>query len=325
MILTDEEIIKYGKSSLLIEKKAMDSIIDNSINNTFCEFISIILNTKGRVFFSAVGKPGYVARRVAATLASTGTPSFYIHPTEASHGDLGMITDNDVVVLLSNSGESRELVDIITYCKRYGITLISLTRSAGSFVSKSSNLPIVLENIEETNPVKSPTTSMLMFSAYLDAVITVLIKTRGFNEDNYKTFHPGGKLGSMLLKVNDIMRTNDIPLIHIDADMKEALTEMVDKNIGCVGVLDKENKLVGIITDGDLKRKITEFGDITKHSIESIMTKNPKCISINSLAVEAVSLMNNKRSYIQVLFVLNENMHVVGILHIQDLFKARVI
>ena len=325
MALTNEEIIECGKLSLFVEKKAIDSIIDNSINNTFCEFISIILNTKGRVFFSAVGKPGYIARRIAATLASTGTPSFYIHPTEASHGDLGMITDDDIVVLMSNSGESKELTDIVAYCKRHGIKLISLTRSANSFVSKSSDLPIVLENIEETNPVKSPTTSMLMFSAYLDAVITTLIKARGFNEDNYKTFHPGGKLGSMLLKVNDIMRTDNIPLIHIGANMKEALNEMVDKNIGCVGILDNQEKLVGIITDGDLKRKITEFGDITKYDLESIMTKNPKCINSHSLAVEAVSLMNNKQNYIQVLFVLNDDMHVVGILHIQDLFKARVI
>ena len=164
-----------------------------------------------------------------------------------------------------------------------------------------------------------------MFLAYLDAVATVLIKAKGFNNDNYKTFHPGGKLGSSLLKVNDIMRTMDIPLVYISSSTRSALTEMVEKNIGCVGVLDNNDKLVGIITDGDLKRRIAEFGDITTHSLESIMTKNPKYIKSDSLAVEAVALMNNKQSYIQVLFVLDENMRVIGLLHIQDLFKARVI
>lgn len=325
METTKENIINWAKHSLTVEQKALDSLMNNSVNDSFCELVYTILNTKGRVFLSAVGKPGYIARKVAASLASTGTPSFYIHPTEASHGDLGMITKDDIVILMSSSGESRELFDLVAYCRRFGIKLISLTRDGNSFVSKSSDLPLVLENVEETNPIKSPTTSMLMFLAYFDAVITVLIKARGFDSDCFKVFHPGGKLGSMLLKVSDVMRTSNIPLINVDSTMQEALSEMIEKNVGCVGITNNEEKLIGIITDGDLKRKIGEFGDITTKTIESMMTKNPKCIHPDSLAVEAVALMNNNQSYIQVLFVVDENMRVIGILHIQDLFKARVI
>ena len=325
MVMSNKDIIECAKESLSIERDAINNIIENFDGDVFCKFISIILNTKGKIMLSAVGKPGYIAHKTAATLSSTGTPSFYIHPTEASHGDLGMITENDTVVLLSSSGESKELTDIVAYCKRNGIIIVSLTRNAESFISKSSNLKIVLNNLKETNDVDSPTTSMIMFCSYMDAVITTLIKIRGFNKDNFKNFHPGGKIGASLLKVSDVMRDKNIPLVNINSSMKLALDEMIDKNIGCVGIIDNDDKLIGIITDGDLKRKINELGDIMSHSVSDIMTINPKHIKSDSLAVEAVSLMNSKNGYIQVLFVVDENMHVIGILHIQDLFKARVI
>lgn len=324
-------IVESGEYSLKTEIKALENILQNNINKDFTKLVEIILAIKGRVFLSGIGKPGYIAHRVSATLASTGTPAFYIHPSEASHGDLGMITKNDLVILLSNSGGSTELNDIIAYCKRNKIKLISLTRKAESFVAKSSDLSIVLENIEETNPVNSPTTSIIMMLAYLDAVATALIQARGFNNDNYKMFHPGGKLGSALIKVEEIMQINNLPIVYQNDSMETAIDEMIAKNLGCVGIVDNNTKkLVGIITDGDLKRKMKQFGDILKCKIVDIMTSNPVVIESDKLAVEAVSLMNKDDNYIQVLFVVDNNipeneLNVKGIIHIQDLFKAKVI
>lgn len=325
-MLSNKEIIETGKYALNVEIKALQSIVNNSVNEKFCELVNLILGMSGRVFFSGIGKPGYIAHKSAATFASTGTPSFYIHPSEASHGDLGMIEKNDIVVLLSNSGGSAELNDIIAYCKRNDIKLVSITRRAESFVSASSDLAIVLENIEQTNPVNSPTSDIVMFLGYLDAVATALIKARGFNNENFKMFHPGGKLGSALIKVNEIMRTENIPLVYNNSYMSLAIDEMISKNLGCVGIIDKNTKkLIGIITDGDLKRKIKENSNLLERRVDDIMTVNPKFIFRDALAVEAASLMSNKERYVQVLFVIDKESNVVGILHIQDLFKAKVI
>ena len=325
-MLNKNKIIDSGRESVKIEIDGLNSILEKSINDDFVELINIILKTRGRVFLSAVGKPSYIARKASATLSSTGTPSFFIHPDEASHGDLGMITKEDVVILLSNSGGSTELNDIIAYCKRFSIELIGITRKADSFLAKSANLPIILENMPQTNDINSPTTDTIMFMAYLDAVATVLIELRGFTNEKFKIFHPGGKLGKSLIKIKDIMRTgNAIPIINIDNTVEEAINEMSKKGIGAVCVLDENGELIGIISDGDLRRKTIEYGNILIKNIYDIMTKTPTSIKEDDLAVDAVNYMTEKGRYIQVLPVVDENNKIVGILHIQDLFKANVI
>ena len=325
MIFNKQKVIDSGRESIKIEINGIKTLIDKSIDDNFVLLVDMILNVKGRVFLSAVGKPGYIARKVAATFASTGTPAFFIHPDEASHGDLGMITKDDMVILLSNSGGSVELNDIIAYCKRLSIKLVGITRKQDSFLAKSVDLPIILENAPQTNCVNSPTTDIIMFLAYLDAIATVLIELKGFNNEKYKMFHPGGKLGASLIKTKEIMRTDyKIPLVDINNTMEQAINEMNNKAVGAVCVVEN-NKLIGIISDGDLRRKTIEYKNIIDKNIIDIMTKHPVYLYEDSLAIEAVNLMTEKDRYMQVLPIVNKSLNVVGILHIQDLFKAKII
>jgi len=320
----------YGIHSIETEIKGLRSILEKSLDDSFDLVVKTILNTKGRVILSGVGKPSYIARRVAATFSSIGIPSHFVHANEASHGDLGMILKNDVVILLSNSGESKELNDIIAYCKRYDITLIGITRNQNSFLAQAVMIPIVLENVEQTNVVNSPTTSEIMFLAYLDAIATALINVKNFNNDDYKILHPGGKLGASLLKVGDIMRKRDeVPLIQTCDTMEKMINVMIEKPLGCVGILDDKQKLVGIITDGDFKRKIIQYPDLMKCKVTDIMTKNPITISKDRFALDAVKQMQHgtgkNNNYIQVLFVVNQDNELVGLLHIQDCLKNGII
>ncbi|MDR2777583.1 MAG: KpsF/GutQ family sugar-phosphate isomerase [Rickettsiales bacterium] len=315
-----------GKKSVEVEIDGIRTIADQSMDDRFVDLIDMILKTKGRVFLSAIGKPSYVARKAAASLASTGTPSFFIHPVEASHGDMGMITRSDMVILVSNSGGSTELNDIVAYCKRFDIRLVCLTRQKDSFLAESADMAIVLQNAPQTNAINSPTTDTIMFMAYLDAVVTVLIDLRKFNSENFRAFHPGGKLGARLIRVKDVMRTSaTIPLINVNRSVSEALYEMNLKGVGAVGILDNDSKLIGVISDGDLRRKTLEYGNIMVKSIVDLMTPDPKFIFEDRLAVEALANMTEKERYIQVLFVVNEALEAIGIIHIQDLFRAGVI
>lgn len=325
--------IEDGKHSLSIEIKGLTSVLENSINSTFEKVVKTILNTKGRIILSGVGKPGYLARRVAATFSSTGTPALFVHADEASHGDLGMITEKDTVILLSNSGSTKELNDIIAYCKRFDITLIGITRNPNSFLAQAANIAVVLENIEQTNIVDSPTTSEIMILSYLDAVATALINAKHFNKDNFKVFHPGGKLGSTLLKVKELMHKGDeLPLAHENDSIEKVINIMIEKPLGCVAVLDKNDSLVGIITDGDFKRKIIQYKDLMSKKIVDIMTPNPITINKDAFALDAVKMMKRgvgeNNNYIQVLLVVEEVENikkVVGLIHIQDCLKAGVI
>jgi arabinose-5-phosphate isomerase len=322
----NKPIIDSGKKAIETEIRGLQSILNKSIDDKFVELVNLILKTKGRIFLSGVGKPSYIAMKSAAGFSSTGTPAAFIHPSEASHGDLGMITKNDIVILLSNSGGSMELNDIIAYSKRIGIKLVSITRKADSFISQSSDLPIVLENCPQTNPITSPTTDTIMFQSYLDAVLTVLIEQRQFDNSKFKVFHPGGKLGSSLIKICDLMRTGDsVPTININKTIIETLEEMNKKGLGCCIVVDNNNKLLGIVSDGDIRRKTIEYGDLTKRSIQEVMTKTPKYVKPNTLAVEAVMLMTERDRYRQVMIVADNSDKVMGIVHIQDFFKARVV
>ena len=298
--------IEDGKHSLSIEIKGLTSVLENSINSTFEKVVKTILNTKGRIILSGVGKPGYLARRVAATFSSTGTPALFVHADEASHGDLGMITEKDTVILLSNSGSTKELNDIIAYCKRFDITLIGITRNPNSFLAQAANIAVVLENIEQTNIVDSPTTSEIMILSYLDAVATALINAKHFNKDNFKIFHPGGKLGSTLLKVKELMHKGDeLPLAHENDSIEKVINIMIEKPLGCVAVLDKNDSLVGIITDGDFKRKIIQYKDLMSKKIVDIMTPNPITINKDAFALDAVKMMKRgvgeNNNYIQMI------------------------
>lgn len=298
----------------------LESLIE-SFDEKFIKAVDLMLNCKGRVIISGMGKSGHIANKIAATLASTGTPSFFIHPGEASHGDLGMITAQDVVILLSNSGETKELRDIIFYCKRFSIPMIGIIRRAESELAKSADVAMVLPAIAEANKINAPTTSTTMMLALGDALAVALIDAKGFNSENFGTFHPGGKLGAAFIRVSDIMRKGiDIPQVDSKIKMPQVLLEMTSKHLGCTAVVDEKQDLLGIITDGDLRRHITS--DFLVHSADEIMTKNPLTINQEMLAVEAIALLNKKS--ITSLFVV-EDKKVVGILHIHDCLKVGII
>ena len=301
------------------EIEGLKSLID-FFDEKYIKTVDLILNCKGRVIISGMGKSGHIANKISATLASTGTPAFFIHPAEASHGDLGMITTQDVVILLSNSGETKELRDIIYYCKRFEIPIIGIVRKSNSELAKASTIPLVIPAVKEANNVNAPTTSTTMMLALGDCLAVSLIDARGFNSENFGTFHPGGKLGSAFLKVADIMRKDSqIPIVKFNTKMSEVIIEMTSKHLGCTAVIDNENKMIGIITDGDLRRHLNQnfFSEIA----ENIMTKNPITIIKESLAIEAFTLMNKKS--ITSIFVL-ENNKIIGVLHLHDCLKAGV-
>jgi arabinose-5-phosphate isomerase len=301
------------------EIEGLKSLID-FFDEKYVKTVDLILNCKGRVIISGMGKSGHIANKISATLASTGTPAFFIHPAEASHGDLGMITAQDVVILLSNSGETKELRDIIYYCKRFEIPIVGIVRKQDSELANASTIPLVIPAVKEANNVNAPTTSTTMMLALGDCLAVSLIEARGFNSDNFGTFHPGGKLGSAFLKVADIMRKDlQIPVVKFNTKMSEVIIEMTSKHLGCTAVVDNDNKMIGIITDGDLRRHLNQnfFAEIA----ENIMTKNPITIIKESLAIEAFTLMNKKS--ITSIFVL-ENHKIIGVLHLHDCLKAGI-
>jgi arabinose-5-phosphate isomerase len=301
------------------EIEGLKSLID-FFDEKYVKTVDLILNCKGRVIISGMGKSGHIANKISATLASTGTPAFFIHPAEASHGDLGMITAQDVVILLSNSGETKELRDIIYYCKRFEIPIVGIVRKQDSELANASTIPLVIPAVKEANNVNAPTTSTTMMLALGDCLAVSLIEARGFNSENFGTFHPGGKLGSAFLKVFEFMRKDSqIPIVKFNTKMSEVIIEMTSKHLGCTAVVDNENKMIGIITDGDLRRHLNQnfFAEIA----ENIMTKNPITIVKESLAIEAFTLMNKKS--ITSIFVL-ENHKIIGVLHLHDCLKAGV-
>jgi arabinose-5-phosphate isomerase len=308
-------------NTIKTEIEGLKSLLD-FFGENYIKTVDLILNCQGRVIVSGMGKSGHIANKIAATFASTGTPSFFIHPGEASHGDLGMITEKDVVILLSNSGETKELQDITYFCKRFEIPIIGIIRRAESELTKASTVALVLPAIPEANKVNAPTTSTTMMLALGDALAVSLIEARGFNSESFGMFHPGGKLGSKFMKVEHLMRKEkQIPLINLHKKMPEVLLEMTSKHLGCTGVVDEKNKLIGIITDGDLRRHVDK--NFLTHSAEEIMTKNPLTTSAETLAVEAVALMNKKS--ITSLFVLDQEKKAVGILHLHDCLRSGVV
>ena len=297
--------------------RIMEKCLDENLNKA----LDTIQNAKGRLIISGMGKPSHIGKKIAATLASTGTPSFFVHPGEASHGDLGMITDNDVVLVISNSGESKELSDIVLYTKRHGIPLIALTKNPQSTLGKVADIILRLPDAEEACPLglapTSSTTSMLVMG---DILAIALIERRGFTKTDYGQRHPGGKLGAILLKVSDLMHTGDeVPLAQIGTPMQNAVVEMSSKMLGCIGITDKNGNLEGIITDGDLRRYMSD--NMFSKKVEDIMTKNPKTTSKDILAAEALNQMNSRN--ITKLFVV-ENSKPVGVISLHDCLRIGV-
>lgn len=313
--------LSSAEKTIKAEIKGLESLLD-FLGDNFVGAVDAILKSKGRVIVSGMGKSGHIGNKIAATMASTGTASFFIHPGEASHGDLGMIAKDDIVILLSNSGETKELKDIIYYCKRFLIPIIGVVRRADSELANASDFPLVLPEIPEaSSDIKAPTTSTTMMLALGDALAIALMEAKGFSNKDYGVFHPGGKLGAEFIKVKDLMRKGkDLPIVNLDAKIEEVLLEMTSKHLGCTGVVDKEKNLIGIITDGDLRRHINK--DFMNLSAEELMTKNPLVIEENSIAVGAVALMNEKK--ITSLFVVKDK-KIIGILHIHDCLRAGVV
>ena len=296
----------------------------HKLDGSFLKALNIMESAKGRVVISGVGKSGHIANKIAATLASTGTPAQFVNAGEASHGDLGMITKQDALIALSNSGETPELSNLVAYTKINSIPLISITGRAGSSLDKAGDVSLVLPDIKEACPLNlAPTTSTTLMLALGDALAVSLLERQKFSPEKFNALHPGGQLGRRFLKVADIMHSGDsIPLVNTDTPMSETLLIMTNKSFGCVGVLNTKGSLVGVITDGDLRRHIDK--NLLGQLASSIMTDKPKTVKPNQLAAAALKLMNEDGHPITALFIV-ENRKPLGILHIHDLLRAGIV
>lgn len=309
-------------------KKIIDMEIDGlkdlsaSLDERFSAAIDVLLGTKGKVIITGMGKSGHIGCKIAATLASTGTPSFFIHPAEASHGDLGMLSKDDTVLAISYSGESRELGDIVNYCKRFGIPLLAIVSNPESTLAQNADISIILPKSPEACSFGlAPTTSTTQTLALGDALAMVLLDKKGFGRDQFRERHPGGKLGQILVKVSSLMHKNDaVPLIETGSLMSEAIIVMTSKGLGCIGITNEDGKLLGIITDGDLRRHMGS--DLLSKTVDEIMTEGAKTITSNALGSEAVAIMNNFA--ITGLFVL-EDEKPIGFVHIHDCMRAGIV
>jgi len=295
-----------------------------TLNGDFTAAVARLAAVRGRVAVTGMGKSGHVGRKIAATFASTGTPALFVHPAEASHGDLGMIVPGDAVLALSNSGETAELADIIAHATRFGILLLAITGRAHSTLAQAADVTLLLPDAREACPNGlAPTTSTTMQLALGDALAVALLSRRGFSPADFRLFHPGGRLGARLKRVRDLMHTgNALPLAGPDMAMPAALLEMTGKGFGCIGVVDADGVLAGIVTDGDLRRAMGP--DLLTRLVGEIMNASPLTTGPDRLAVEALRVMNDRPRPITALFVLDEARRPVGLLHVHDLLRAGV-
>ena len=315
--MSKNKIFNSAKKTLITEMRGIKTL-SKILNNNFSNAVKIIFNTKGRIIVTGIGKSAHIGNKIAATLSSTGTPAFFVHATEASHGDLGTIKKNDCIIAISNSGETSELTNIINYSKRFNIPLISISSNSKSTLSKKSTYAILYKKPVEACPLNlAPTTSTTMTLIIGDCIAISLLELRGFKPNQFKNFHPGGNIGKDLTKVTDIMhKKSALPIAKIDELMSSALLTMTKKSFGCVGVINKSKKLVGIITDGDLRRNVGE--NFFKKKASQIMTKNPTIGDQNLIIGEALNIMNTKK--ITSLFIC-KNREPIGIIHIHDLLR----
>ncbi|MBW3560150.1 MAG: KpsF/GutQ family sugar-phosphate isomerase [Proteobacteria bacterium] len=312
--------VEVGRRVLLAEAEGLRRAADE-LGDSFARAVEVCAAGRGRIVCTGVGKSGHVGRKIAATLASTGQPAIFVHATEASHGDLGMIGPGDVVLALSRSGETRELADVVAYAKRFSIPLLAVTAAAGSALGRAADVLLLLPDVPEaTDAVNAPTTSTTLQIALGDALAVALMDRRGFGAEAFRAFHPGGSLGAALRTVNDLMHTGEeLPLVEADAPMRSTLLVMTEKRFGVVGVVGAEGRLEGVVTDGDLRR---HMDGLLEHTAGEIMTPAPRAAGPDLLAAQALKLMNDAR--ITVLFVV-EDARPVGILHIHDLLRAGVL
>ena len=323
--ISPDKLKTLGKTVIETEQAALLALIKH-IDNKFVDACDIILECNGRTVVTGMGKSGHIANKIAATLASTGTPSFFVHPGEASHGDLGMITPDDVVVALSNSGETDEIVALLPVIKRLNTPLIALTGNPESTLAKTSNINIDVSVKKEACPLGlAPTSSTTAALAMGDALAIALLEARGFNEGDFALSHPGGTLGRrLLLRVEDMMHTGeDIPKVNETATLSEALAEMSKKGLGVTMIVNNNETILGIFTDGDLRRALDSGVDFKNCHIKNVMTKNSRHISPESLAASALALMETHR--INALAVVDEKNKLIGMLNMHDLLRARVI
>ena len=301
---------------------AIAAALQGTLGPAFAAAVDLIRDAKGRVIVTGLGKSGHVARKIAATLASTGTPAFFVHAAEASHGDLGMITPDDVIIALSWSGEQPEMKNLVNYSKRFAIPMIAVTSNAASPLGAAAQIVLELPKAREACPHNlAPTTSSLMLLALGDALAIALLEGRGFTSVDFSVLHPGGKLGAMLKYTRDLMHGGDaVPLRPLGTRMSDALVEMSSKGFGCVGIVDARGQIVGIITDGDLRRHITR-PDLMTALVDDVMTKNPKTIGRDLLASEALEILNSSKI---TALIITDARKPVGIVHLHDILRAGV-
>jgi arabinose-5-phosphate isomerase len=302
---------------------ALAAALGNGLAQPFAAAVERIRLASGRVVVSGVGKSGHIGRKIAATLASTGTPAFFVHPSEASHGDLGMVTEDDIIIALSWSGETAELKSLVEYSRRFQLPLIAVTAAPESTLARASDINLTLPHVTEACPHGlAPTTSTLMQLALGDALAIALLESRGFTAEDFRVFHPGGKLGANLHFVRDIMRSGDaVPLVALGTLMSEAILVISEKGFGCVGVVDGRGRLIGVVTDGDLRRHMSP--DLLGLRAENIMTPSPKTVPPDSLVGEALAMMNLNQRPFTVLFVVEDG-RPVGVVHMHDFLRIGV-
>jgi len=300
---------------------ALSAAIHDGLGTTFIAAVDLISAARGRLIVTGMGKSGHVGRKIAATFASTGTPAFFVHPSEASHGDLGMITPDDAIMALSWSGETAELKDLIDYSRRFRIGLIAVTAVTDSTLGRAADVVLAMPQAREACPHNlAPTTSTLMQAALGDALAIALLESRGFTAVDFGHFHPGGRLGAMLKFVRDIMHTGAaVPLVPVGTRMAEAIGEMTAKMFGCVGVVARDGTLAGIITDGDLRRHMSS--DLLGRNVETIMTREPVTVRPDQLVSEALELLNSSK---KTQLIVVEDRKPVGMVHFHDLLRAGV-
>jgi arabinose-5-phosphate isomerase len=317
-----ENVLVSARRILTIEAQAIQRLVKR-IGRDFERAVDLMAKCKGRVIVTGMGKPGFVARKIAATLASTGTPSLFMHPAEAFHGDLGMVTENDLVIAISHSGETKEIVDLVPEIKRFGVPLIALTSNPKSELARHADVVLDLAVNREACPLNlAPSASTTASLAMGDALALCLVKKKGFRSEDFAMLHPGGSLGRNFLKVKDIMRTGKgHPVAEASTPVRQVLLKITSARAGSCTIVDKKGRLVGIFTDGDLRRHLRESGEeILSRKVSSVATFHPLCIDRNKLAAEAIHLLKSKK--IDELPVVDSRGRAVGLLDVQDLLKA---
>ena len=320
MTSSSTDLLATGQRVIRREAGALESLAA-SLGASFTAAVELLMAAKGRVIVSGMGKSGHIARKIAATFASTGTPAHFVHPAEASHGDLGMVAKGDVLIVLSNSGETPELADILAHSKRFGIPLIGVAGREGSTLMRQADVGLVLPQVPEACETGIvPTTSTTMTLALGDALAIALMEHRAFTPEHFRMFHPGGKLGARLLRVRDLMHDNP-PLVPEDLEMGQVLLAITRSGFGVVGVTDTRGRLTGIITDGDLRRHLD---GLMSHRAGEVMTRAPRTIAPDALAGEALALMNDRKITCLLVCEPETETRAIGILHVHDCLRAGV-